>query len=1414
MKAPLLLCFSLILLCYTPVHAQDKLSAASAQQKLNAIDKHFFIENKGQWPSEVLYLTQSAGLNTWITTKGMQYEFYKMEEIKSAVTHDAHNDRFSPQAYQRWGQRVLYQLKGNNANVEPVGAFQQEAYYNYLMGNDPSKHASNVGLYKEAFVKEVYPGIDLRYYFDNGMLRYDYIVRPGANPNLIRFSFEGTDKTSINEKGELVFTTCFGDVKNADLYCYQQHDKKQVAAKFAKQGDSWGIALGSYNKHQTLVIDPLVYSTYLGGSGIDIASDIALDASGNAFITGWTLTSDYVSTPGVFQPTSPGTFADAIVSKLNSTGSSLVYSTFIGGSGNDNASSIDVDGAGNAYISGTTLSADYDITTGAFKTISGGGNNEAFVSKLNVNGTALIYSTFIGGNFDEGAAAIKVDALGNAYITGTTNSTNFDITAGALKTTHVGADREAFITKLNATGSALIYSTYLGGSNWDSGNSITIDNSGNAYVTGYTDSHDFNTTFSSFQFVNDGSTDVFVAKINTTGSGLVYSTYLGGSGDEVGYSIAIDVIGNAYITGTTTSTNYDVTAGVFQNTNAGANDVFVSKLNSTGSALLYSTYIGGSAVDGGAAIAIDASNNAYILGTTHSTNFPFTSGAIQTIFDGSPSDLFISKLNNNGTALLYSTYLGGSIGEEGSGLQLDAVDNVYISGYTWSPDFDVTSGAFQTTPVGSYDVFVSKLCMANIALTSAPLTDSQTVCRSSAITTITYSTSGATGATFTGLPIGVTGSWASNVVTISGSPSSTGTYNYIVTLLGACSGVADTGTITVLPLNTLSSPISIPDVCIGTTMPNVLFSTTGVTGIGTATGLPAGVTASWAANIITVSGTPAVSGSFHFSIPTTGGCGALTASGRLNVLPLNTVTAASSTPTICGGTLLTPITHTTTGATGIGTATGLPPGVTASWSANTITISGTPMALGTFNYSIPLTGGCGTAIATGTIIVVQPTNNNYNTATPASSSPIVCINTAIPSITHTTTYATGIGTATGLPAGVTATWLANLITISGTPTVSGTFNYTIPLSGGCGAINAVGTITVIPDNTVSTASATPSVCMGATLTSITHTTTGATGIGTATGLPTGITATWTANTITISGTATTTAGIYNYSIPLTGGCGTVNATGTITVLNDNTVSAASASTTLCAGVAMPPITHTTTGATGIGVATGLPSGITATWASNTITISGIPTATGTFNYSIPLTGGCGIATAIGTITVVPSNTDNTVTNASSTPSICVSTILPSITHTTTGATGIGTPVGLPAGVTATWLANTITISGTPTTTGVFNYSIPLAGGCGAAIFAAGTINVNTCVAITEMDASKLFTVTPNPSYGMYQVQFENSFVESVLIEVFDLQGRLVFIKTEIGKNNVTIDLCAEPAGVYLLKGKTNNQQAFTRLIKL
>jgi hypothetical protein len=707
-----------ILTFYLAVASASLLFAQSNQQNLNAeqalqkADKQFFIENKGQWHPDVLYLTRMGGLDVWITKYGVNYTFYKVEKNPNAKKREHLPSKFDHEMEDATllGHRVLLKLQNHNTNLLPQGKQKQEGYYNYFIGNDPSKHASYVGLYKEAVVKNVYNGIDLSYYFDKGYLRYDFVVQPGADPALIRFTLEGENKEYLKNNA-LCYTTRFGEVQMQDLYVYQQSDKKQVQAKFTQQNGVWQFQLSAYDKTQPLVIDPLVYSTYIGGSDNDGSNGIAIDASGNAYITGYTTSSDYDITSGAFQTTiSGGTYNDVFVTKLNSTGTALIYSTYIGGSGYEVATDIAIDGSGNAFITGFTESPDYDITSDAFQTTIGG-LRDAFVTKLNSTGTALLYSTYIGGSDIDEGSSIAIDASGNAYVTGRTLSNDYHITAGAFQTTFAGLV-DVFVTKLNSTGTALIYSTYIGGSNNDYGYSIAIDGSGNAYITGYTLSTNYDITAGAFQTTYAGNYDVFVTKLNSTGTALIYSTYIGGSYTDEGYDIAIDGSGNAYITGYTISTDYDITPGAFQTTYGGGfRDVFVTKLNGTGSGLIYSTYIGGSGTDGGSSIAIDGAGNAYITGYTLSTDYHITPGAFQTTNEGN-YDVFVTKLNSTGSSLIYSTYIGGSINDYGYDVAIDNSDNVYITGYTMSNDYDITPGAFQTTYGGGTvigDVFVTKI---------------------------------------------------------------------------------------------------------------------------------------------------------------------------------------------------------------------------------------------------------------------------------------------------------------------------------------------------------------------------------------------------------------------------------------------------------------------------------------------------------------------------------------------------------------------------------------------------------------------------------------------------------------------------------------------------------------------------------
>jgi hypothetical protein len=641
-------------------------------------------------------------------------------------------------------------LVGANANADVTGAEQLPGKVNYFLGNDPSKWRTNVPTYAKVKYQRVYSGIDLVYYGNqDGQLEYDFVVAPGADPTAIRFKLSGALevgskqsavgsgthnqtqrqspiqnlKLQIDPSGDVVIYGDGGEVRFHRPVVYQTKspanrrssiDNRQLLEGHyvVMASNQIRFALGAYDRTKALVIDPVLsYSTYLGGSSEDSGNGIAVDSSGNAYVIGTTSSVDFPTVPGAIQQTLRGA-SNAFVGKLNPTGSTLVYSTYLGGSHTDvGAFGIAVDGSGNAYVTGKTSSSDFPTTPGAFQQALKGTSN-AFVTKLNPTGSALLYSTYLGGSSNDGGADIAVDSSGNAYVTGGTDSIDFPATPGAFQTTF-GGNRDAFATKLNATGSGLVYSTYLGGSDEDFGTSITVDELGSAYLAGLAGSVDFPTTPGAFQTTSPGSG--FVTKISPSGSALVYSTYLGSptmGGTTSPGGIALDGLGNVYVTGLTSAPDFPTTAGAFQQVLRGSGNVYVSKLNPTGSALVYSTFLGGTNFDSGQSVAVDTSGNAYITGGTTSSDFP-TVNPLQATLRGNENP-FVTRLNPAGSALVYSTYLGGSGGDEGDGIAVDSSGNVYVIGVTASTDFP-TVNPLQANNAGGDDAFVAKLSTAPAA---------------------------------------------------------------------------------------------------------------------------------------------------------------------------------------------------------------------------------------------------------------------------------------------------------------------------------------------------------------------------------------------------------------------------------------------------------------------------------------------------------------------------------------------------------------------------------------------------------------------------------------------------------------------------------------------------------------------------
>ncbi|MDQ6613176.1 MAG: SBBP repeat-containing protein [Actinomycetota bacterium] len=541
---------------------------------------------------------------------------------------------------------VRMSLVGSEPAAVGVAGDPLEGRVNYLLGNDRSKWHTGVPTFGSVDYHNVYAGIDVRYYGRQGQLEYDLTVAPKADPGMIKLGFDGAQGLRLDSSGALVVATPAGVLEQHAPGIYQDvaGRRQPVSGRFVLLGPAQvGFAVGTYDHSRALVIDPsLAYSTFLGNpGGYDQGDAIAADASGNAYVTGDTDTGAFPTTPGAFQTTRPGNFS-TFVAKLNQTGSALVYSTYIGGGAH-------------------------------------------------------------GG--DVNPHAIAIDTAGHAYVTGDVEQSDYPTTPGALQTAKPG-NLDAYVTELNADGTGLVYSTFLGNSaGYDRGTGIAVDSSGDAFVTGDTDTGAFPTTPGAFQATRPGDLSSFVVKLNPSGTALIYSTYLGGrAGDVNPRGIAIDPAGRAYVTGEVEQSDYPTTPGAFQTTMPGSPDAYVTAVNADGTALVYSTYLGNSSgYDGGTAIAVDGTGDAYVTGDTDGGAFPTTPGAFQTTRPGNYS-AFVTKLNPAGTAPVYSTYVSGADGNDVNphGIAIDSDGHAYVTGDTGQSDYPVTADAYQTAARSAY----------------------------------------------------------------------------------------------------------------------------------------------------------------------------------------------------------------------------------------------------------------------------------------------------------------------------------------------------------------------------------------------------------------------------------------------------------------------------------------------------------------------------------------------------------------------------------------------------------------------------------------------------------------------------------------------------------------------------------------
>ncbi len=695
-----------------------------------------FEANKGQSDSQVQFLSHGNGYSAYLTSGSMVLTLRPTEVTPapetavSPVVGGQGGGHFSvrqleaaARARKSASATFAVNLLGGNANPQVVGEVPLPTKANYFIGRDPKKWRTNIPTYARVRYRNVYPGIDLVYYGNNRSMEYDFDLAADADPAQIQFEVNGADALNLDSAGNLVLTKGASELRFQTPILYQEINgiHVQVHGTYVLRDTTHvGFEITNYDSTKPLVIDPvLIYSTYLGGSGDDFSNGIAVDSTGDAYMVGITDSPDFpLASIGSYNPMQFRMF----LTKLDPSGSTLLFADYFGGtSGGDEPGAVALDSSGNAYVTGDATSSDFPVVNAYQSTLSG--SQDAFLVKFSADGSSIIYSTYLGGSNSQYGNSLSVDPAGEAVIAGVTQSTDFPMASAyqSFASTDQFGDwgLYGFLTKFAASGTSLVYSTYLAGSTLNTSScsgcfpdseilGVATDGAGNAYATGITTTTNFPVTSGAFATTYPGYylSDVgFVSKFTSSGA-IAYSTYLGGQTSSLLYAIAVDANGYAYVTGyDIANDNFPITTtNICTHPSVACSGAVIAKLDVTGATLVYSTFLGTSNNMAGQAIQVDASGDAFIVGSD--VTFDLSNPIEGYAGDG---DVVVAEIDATASTLLMATFLGGQAWEAASGLALDSNGAVYVTGDTQSLDFPVTQSAFQTLWGGQTDTFISKI---------------------------------------------------------------------------------------------------------------------------------------------------------------------------------------------------------------------------------------------------------------------------------------------------------------------------------------------------------------------------------------------------------------------------------------------------------------------------------------------------------------------------------------------------------------------------------------------------------------------------------------------------------------------------------------------------------------------------------